>query len=102
MYDVRLILLLASFPDSCAWAAQEPGNEANIQLYVSLCVSAYSSSTILPFAIFTHYNMLHLMYITVELQGQYSRMLEDLRLTLAKQECVCMRACVHACMCVHR
>ena len=26
------------------------------------------------------------MYTTVELQGQYSRMLEDLRLTLAKQE----------------
>ena len=26
------------------------------------------------------------MYITVELQGQYSTMLEDLRLTLAKQE----------------
>ena len=41
---------------------------------------------LLSSAIFTHYNMLHLMYITVELQGQYSTMLEDLRLTLAKQE----------------
>ena len=40
----------------------------------------------LPSAMFTYYIMLHLMYIIVELQGQYSKILEDLRLTLAKQE----------------